>query len=288
MNAQRNDSSSNFDDHDVPHATQGRFIGYASTFPPDHTPRNSHVRSLAQSPGRKGITPVTDKEIAERRTLQLQTAAMILHDWNNILVALGYHIDRIAEEVTQTQSASQELDALRQAARQLNQLSGKLSVVCRGGPQSKPDWIEIPSIIHETIALCLCRSNIRVEYGLSRTWPIRIDAVDFLRIIQNLILNACRAMEHGGTLRIRTENIPSGSGLAQVEITISDDGRGIPPQDLETIFEPSFTTKTDGHGLGLAFVKAAVTKYGGTIHVASELGHGTVFTLRFPAKAPKP
>ena len=288
MNALKDDSSKSLDDSDLPDAAQGRFIGYVSTFPPDFAPRDSQVRSLGRPARRIGTPAESDKEIAERRSLQLQTAAIILHDWNNVLMALGYHIDRIAEAEPWIQAVSQELDALRQAAKQLNELSRKLSLVCRDGLQTDPTWIEVPLIIRQTIALCLCRPDVSVEYDLPQTWPVRIDAVDFSRIIQNLVLNACRAMERGGTLRIRIENVLSDTGLAHVEIAISDQGHGIRPQDLDSIFEPSFTTKTEGHGLGLAFVKAAIAKYGGTIRVASEPGRGTTFTLRLPAKAPDP
>ena len=99
------------------------------------------------------------------------------------------------------------------------------------------------------------------------------------RVFFNLALNGVQAMSAGGELRLRTRRRPG-----FVEIQVSDTGAGIAPENLESIFNPFFTTKPDGVGLGLAIVSKIVDDHGGKITVASELGQGTSFTITLPAE----
>jgi signal transduction histidine kinase len=97
------------------------------------------------------------------------------------------------------------------------------------------------------------------------------------QVILNLFLNACQAMPEGGTLAVE-----SGRVNGHVEVAVKDTGVGIPPENLENIFNPFFTTKEDGTGLGLALSYAIVEQHGGAIEVDSQAGRGAVFKVKLP------
>jgi signal transduction histidine kinase len=99
------------------------------------------------------------------------------------------------------------------------------------------------------------------------------------RVYRNLIKNAIQATDAGGRVVVSTARVGN-----HAEITVADTGSGIPPDRLSKIFDDFVTTKSRGLGLGLAISKQTVEQLGGTITVQSELGRGTSFTLRFPAR----
>jgi len=282
------DSSCDLDDTNHENVTQGRFIGYVSTFPPQTIPRVSQIYPLDQTAGQEKSCPSPDKALAERRAMQLRTAAMISHDWNNVLMSVAYNIDHLSLLLPHNEIYDQALSSLRRSMEQLKAMNLHLAGICRDDRPCAMSWVDPPTAIRHAAERCRSHQDVEPRFSLGSTWPIRIDALDFARIIQNLVVNAYQAMSQGGDLSIRSENVMDGSDSHCVEITVSDEGTGINPQDLDSIFDPDFTTKDDGHGLGLAFVKAAVARCGGKIRVSSVVGSGTVFTLRFPAKAPKP
>jgi two-component system NtrC family sensor kinase len=119
----------------------------------------------------------------------------------------------------------------------------------------------------------------------------------------NILINACDAMPEGGTLRVVTRVVeasraaggeagggegPAGGSRQTVEIAVSDHGQGIPPEHLDKIFDPFFSTKQRGTGLGLSVVYGIMEKHGGTISVESRVGEGTTVTLRLPVAAAGP
>ncbi|MBU0480005.1 MAG: hypothetical protein KKG47_02770 [Proteobacteria bacterium] len=122
--------------------------------------------------------------------------------------------------------------------------------------------------------------NITLKTELDPSLPVfMFDHGQIQRVIQNLITNAIQAMPDGGTLHIE-------SSLQKdiVEITVRDSGSGIAPENLNDIFEPLFTTRTRGVGLGLAIVRTFIENHQGTITVASEINRGTTFTIRLPVQ----
>jgi signal transduction histidine kinase len=124
------------------------------------------------------------------------------------------------------------------------------------------------------------RSGIRIETDYSQD-PLVIEGDRFAlgRVYRNLITNAIQATEAGGRVSIATRRVGD-----QVEITVADTGSGIPPERLSRVFDDFVTTKRRGLGLGLAISKRIVEQLDGTITVESEVGRGTSFTLRFPAR----
>ena len=106
---------------------------------------------------------------------------------------------------------------------------------------------------------------------------VQADGQQLQRVFQNLILNAQDAMPDGGVITVSTTQI---NGFA--EVAISDTGEGIKPEIILKIFDPLFTTKTKGTGLGLAVCQQIVSKHGGTIAVESQQGEGATFKVRLP------
>jgi len=125
-----------------------------------------------------------------------------------------------------------------------------------------------------------CRSRgIAVEVRLAELEPVLLDADRMLQALLNLFLNAIQAMPSGGTLTVSARQVRE-----RLELSVADTGHGIAPQDLDRIFDPYFTTKNQGTGLGLATVRTLVEAHGGQVKVTSEQGQGTQVTLDLPMK----
>ncbi len=123
------------------------------------------------------------------------------------------------------------------------------------------------------------RSEIRIEKHYDPELPIAsLDAAQTREALWNLLVNAVEAMPGGGVLTVRVQRSREGD----VEVIVSDTGKGIRPEDRERIFEPFHTTKADGTGLGLAIVQRVVEAHAGEVEVSSEEGQGSSFRLRFP------
>jgi two-component system NtrC family sensor kinase len=130
-------------------------------------------------------------------------------------------------------------------------------------------------LIHNQITL----QNIRLEQDLRPLRPIQADFGQVRQALANILINACDAMSHGGTLRVGSCQTPDG----QVEVTVRDSGIGISPEHLQKVLDPFFTTKEKGTGLGLSVVYGIVERHGGKVSIDSTIGSGTTVTIRLPA-----
>ena len=151
---------------------------------------------------------------------------------------------------------------------------------------------EAPVNINECIESTLRMLNNEIKYQCDvetalETIPAIIgDAGKLSQVLTNLIMNASQAMEQHGLIHIMTQ-----ASQETITITIKDNGKGIPEDNIRQLFDPFFTTKPVGEGtsLGLAISQGIIQDHGGHIHVDSEVGKGTVFTITFPIKdAPPP
>ena len=131
----------------------------------------------------------------------------------------------------------------------------------------------------EMVQPVIDENQIEVQLNLPPGIPLLLLDADKIRIVfTNLIKNACQAMPSGGTLEISIEM--STSQQDGITVIVKDTGAGIPPDELHRIFEPFYTTKPRGLGLGLVNVKNIVEGHGGTVRVESEVGVGTTFFVR--------
>jgi signal transduction histidine kinase len=137
----------------------------------------------------------------------------------------------------------------------------------------------INNVIYDTVNSISIPDTIKVLYRLDKNLPqVKADISKLDQIFRNVILNAVQAMPKGGKLAIMTDSEDS----EWVNISITDTGTGIKKENLNNIFEPLFTTKAKGIGLGLAYTKILVEEHKGSITVLSKVGKGSTFTINIP------
>jgi len=240
---------------------------------------------------------ITERERMETELSRVQKleslgilAGGIAHDFNNLLGAIMGNISLAMLDVDPENSAYQQLAKAEQASFRAQDLTRQLLTFSRGGAPVKK-IITLPGIITEAAGLSLRGSRVLHELSIAADlWPVEADEGQMMQVFNNLLINADQAMPAGGIIRISAGNVTLGSGdvpaLAAgryVRVSVSDQGTGIPREHLGKIFDPYFTTKQKGSGLGLAATYSIIRKHDGHIIVASELGKGTVFHIYLPA-----
>ncbi len=241
-------------------------------------------------------------------------AASVAHEIGNPLNALHIHLQLMGRELKKLRTAASELPSggmtrfkknrleNLSAKNDLNDIAHKLENyldVARGEitrldyiitqylqairpstPQFKT--IQLNEVIQETLNLLrpeLDNRGLIVNVKLPRRLPtVSIDPAQMKQVLVNLIKNAMQAMTKGGTLTIET-----GEGTEGVWFSVTDTGGGIPQEKISHIFEPFYTTKKKGSGLGLMIVQRIVRDHGGRIELESRVGHGTMFRICLPA-----
>jgi CheY-like chemotaxis protein len=149
--------------------------------------------------------------------------------------------------------------------------------------------------LRDSTVFALRGSNTKCEFDIVKhLWPVSVDIGQFSQVIHNLAINAVQAMPQGGVIRLNACNVAleARSGLPleagrYVKISIQDEGLGIPQEHLAKIFDPYFTTKHQGSGLGLSMSYTTIHAHGGYIEVDSEMGKGTTFRIYMPASHEK-
>ena len=217
-------------------------------------------------------------------------AGGIAHDFNNILTAIMGNITLAlldAEALTKTERYLRDAERAALRARDLTQ---QLLTFSKGGDPVR-SAVQLPEIVTEVARFALHGSRVKCEYDLpAGLWLADADKGQLGQVVQNLVINAVQAMPGGGTIRIsaRNETVtldprrPLAAG-DYVHISVADNGTGIKPEHVVKIFDPYFTTKEQGSGLGLTTVYSIIKKHNGHIEVESELGRGTTFQIWLPA-----
>lgn len=205
----------------------------------------------------------------------------VAHEVKNPINAMTIHLEVVRQRLANGRSdVQQSLDIIASEIRRLDHLvQGFLKFVRPQELQLKP--IDLNALLQEAAALLEVESRdhgVRFDLQLASGIPPLSADGDLLRqAFLNLIRNACQAMPSGGALRITTDHAGD-----VVTASVSDEGVGIPAEDLERIFTLYFTTKADGNGLGLPMAYRVVQLHDGTIDVVSEVGRGTTVTVRLP------
>ena len=220
-------------------------------------------------------------------------AGGIAHDFNNILTGVLGNIALAQLDVEATSDAGARLREAEKATLRARDLTQQLLTFAKGGEPVRTA-VQLEAILRETTTFALHGSNVRAVYHLAPDlWSADADQGQIGRVVQNLVINAVQAMPAGGALRVTAHNdvVAGHPGLAPgnyVQIVIADTGEGIRRDDLTRIFDPYFTTKQSGSGLGLAAVYSIIKKHGGHIGVESEVGRGTSFQIWLPAMQVQP
>jgi signal transduction histidine kinase/DNA-binding response OmpR family regulator len=217
-------------------------------------------------------------------------AGGIAHDFNNALTVILNLIQLIKANTKPQERNYRYLQMAEKSCHDVKALTGQLLTFAKGGTPLKKA-ARLPDLLYENAQFSLRGSNVRCEFSLSPDLcVVEIDQGQISQVIGNLLINADQAMPDGGTIRIQAQNVqvsesdslPLKSGR-YVEISVSDQGVGIPPEDLHRIFDPYFTTKEAGNGLGLATAYSIINKHDGCILVDSQPGAGTTFRVYLPA-----
>ncbi len=221
-------------------------------------------------------------------------AGGIAHDFNNILTAILGNIGLGMLDPNMGDQGRQRLAAAEKACQQAQSLARQLLTFAKGGAPLK-ELVSLENLVTEAGSLACRGSQVRCEYALAKDlMAIEGDPGQINQVFQNLIINAIQAMPQGGTIEITGENIkvskhgrlPLETGH-YVKISIKDQGIGIPEKYLQKIFDPYFTTKQQGSGLGLATAYSIINNHHGHISVESELAEGSTFHVYLPASDQK-
>jgi PAS domain S-box-containing protein len=219
-------------------------------------------------------------------------AGGIAHDFNNVLVGILGNISLVTSSLNPNDQSFKLLMAAEKASLRAKDLSSRLLTFSKGGiPIKKVSSIN--TLLEHTIQFALTGSNVKSKIFLEEgLWSVEIDEGQIGQVIQNLVINAQQAMPKGGSVIVKARNMMIGDNEIKtiplrngnyLEITIQDEGMGIPNELLSKIFDPYFTTKQRGSGLGLAITYSIVQRHSGFINVRSEVGNGTTFYLYLPA-----
>ena len=220
-------------------------------------------------------------------------AGGIAHDFNNILTGIMGNIT-LAQMVTEpSHQAHSPLKKAEKASQRAAELASQLLTFARGGQPIKKAF-SVKTVVGESVSLVLRGTNIKGVVEISDT-IVEADEGQIHQACNNIIINAVHAMPEGGTLTIRggKHTLAGGNRLSleageYVSLTFTDEGCGISEADQKRIFDPYFTTKASGTGLGLASTHSIITRHGGGIQVESEPGRGSSFTIHLPATVKTP
>jgi signal transduction histidine kinase/ActR/RegA family two-component response regulator len=250
------------------------------------------------------IRDISDRKRAERekgllederlKTQKLESigtlAGGIAHDFNNLLQGVFGFISMAKMTFDRREKSLAMLAQAEKALHQAVNLTSQLLTFSKGGKPVKKVHAIRP-LLENSVAFAL--SGSRVTYEITTDGgkgAVEADEGQLGQVIQNIVLNADQAMPLGGMIRVSVRNVPATAlvpppGLSGdlVEIAILDQGAGIPAEHLPRIFDPYFTTKEKGSGLGLATAYSIIKNHGGLLRVQSEPGKGTAFFIYLPA-----
>lgn len=239
---------------------------------------------------------VTEKQKIEEemaRASKLESVGLLAgglaHDFNNVLTAIVGNIEMAKHAVGNNPSLLGRLTEMEKASMRARDLTQQLLSFSKGAPVKKT--LSVGALVKDAAGFALKGSLITLQCVLpDELWPIEADEAQISQVIQNLVINAKQAMPQGGKIEVQCQNVPAEAAAAlplqkgqYVQILVKDQGHGILNEHLDKIFDPYFTTKPEGTGLGLAASYSIIKKHDGHIQVESTRGVGTTFSIYLPA-----
>ncbi|HEY2951592.1 MAG TPA: ATP-binding protein, partial [Verrucomicrobiae bacterium] len=225
-------------------------------------------------------------------------ASGIAHDFNNIFTAIISHLDLAIFARDLPSALKENLNYAKSSASRGAEWVSQLQAFSRlSKSQTAP--LDLGSLIEQVVFIMRrsVDSCLEIQYAkpAARPWLVNADGNQILQVVINLCLNARDAMPAGGRLTMEVENVSYAEAQAQppakvgdfVRLVVRDTGEGMPPEVLQRLFEPYFTTKEVGQGvgLGLSIAYSVITEHGGWMEVDSQLGQGTEFHVFLPRSA---
>ncbi len=240
---------------------------------------------------------ITGQKRSEEERIKLQKlegigtlAGGIAHDFNNLLMAIFGNITVARMEFSAEHPAQKPLCEAENALERATALTRQLLTFARGGAPIK-HVTDIGKLVQEAVKFDLAGSMVQPVFDLpSGLWKADVDRGQIQQVIANLVVNSVQAMEKGGRVFVKLENVEFQEDCSvslkpgkYVRFTFRDEGMGIAPEHMGQVFDPYFTTKERGSGLGLATSHSIIKKHGGHIDVESETSRGTTFIIYLPA-----
>jgi PAS domain S-box-containing protein len=269
--------------------TYGKDVWLDCTLIPYHERGKKFLMLLAEE--------ITQRKTMEEELLKAQKlesigilAGGIAHDFNNLLTAIMNNLYLMKSHINPEEQVCDWIKATENAAVRAQSLTQQLLTFSKGGEPIK-GLIDIRELVSESISIALRGSNVKCENLIPYdVWHIEADAGQMNQAINNILINADQSMPEGGIITVNCENVVVGTenNLTLKEgnylkISFMDQGTGISREHLPRIFDPYFTTKQKGSGLGLSTTYSIIKRHHGHINVESELGAGTVFNIYLPA-----
>jgi CheY-like chemotaxis protein len=219
-----------------------------------------------------------------RRTTVGMLAGGVAHEFNNLLTGIQGAVEMLSMIVVENPEAKGYLDVILRMGNRAIELTHQLLAYARQGKYA-PAVIPVKEIVGDavsTLGAALPAGiplSVEVEEG---TPHVFVDVQQMRQVVMGLCLNAAEAMPAGGRISLRARR---GDGEGHIVLEVSDTGVGIDAETMSRIFEPFFSTKSAGRGMGLAAIRGIVENHGGEIHAASRVGEGSTFTVRLPVSA---
>ncbi len=236
---------------------------------------------------------VTEHRALQERFFQAQKlealgrlAGGLAHDFNNILTAILGNIDLLLLRLAEGSEEYRLAQAVQEAAESGARVSRQLTAFAKG-QIVKPVNLDLRYTVQQVsrTLLPILGEDVHLELSLDEMpTVVHIDPGQFEQVIINLAINARDAMPEGGRLDISVKRSRGDDGEATVVVEVTDTGQGMEPEVLAQVFNPFFTTKVSGTGIGLYTVRSIVESHGGTVEVESHPGGGTTFCLTWPAR----
>jgi PAS domain S-box-containing protein len=231
-----------------------------------------------------------EREKAEKLESIGTLAGGIAHDFNNLLTGIMGNVSLAKTEIEPGGELYETLDEVEKASIRAKALTQQLLTFARGGMPLR-ELANVKELLVKATGFTLTGSNVKVDYNIpDDLWQAELDEAQLSQTINNLVINAKQAMHQGGLIKVGARNLvlardttlplPPGN---YIEITIEDQGIGIPKENYGRIFSPYFSTKKNGSGMGLATAYSITKKHNGHITFESTPGKGTIFFVYLPA-----
>ena len=261
------------------------------------SPERVNVYALDMTDQRK-----LEQQFAQGQKMQAvgQLAGGVAHDFNNVLTAIIGFADLLLLKHKPGDPSFSDLMSIKNSANRAAGLTRQLLAFSRR-QTLRPQVLEIPGHLDDLTVLLKRLIGEQITLSIAHNqpvWPVRADLVQLEQVVVNLVVNARDAMPNGGAISIRTRNVAEAEAATftyvgmpaadYVLIEVEDTGTGMPPEIMEKIFEPFFSTKElgKGTGLGLSTVYGIIKQTGGFIYPESEVGVGTTFRIFLPRHIP--
>ncbi len=236
-----------------------------------------------------------EEEIARGQKLESVgvLAGGIAHDFNNLLTAILGNLSLARIVSSPDEAHYKNIEDAEKASLRARELTRQLLTFSQGGSPVK-GRVNLKELVRESAEFVVRGSSVRLRFTAdTELWPVHVDRGQIGQVIDNLVINSMQAMPDGGFVEIRIANdLPLNNegdvltGHRYVRVEVQDYGTGISKEEQAKIFDPYFTTKEVGNGLGLAICYSIVKKHGGHITVTSEPGRGSIFSVYLPAVEP--